>query len=461
FRPAGLFRLSSNTLPVSSLLLDYGSRFGSGTATHSLTLYKHASGALVFATGTIQWSWALDTTHDDPDSANGPLDPVLKQATVNLFADMGAQPRTLESGLTASTASTDTVPATATISFPAPDSQVPANQVVTIAGTASDTGGVAAGVEVSTDNGVTWHPAAGAASWTYSWTPTALGPVTVRARAVDDSGNLQATPATLALTVVDGDSQPPVVVSMTPPAGASDVLVGAVVTAVFSESMSAATITTATVELRNPSNQVVPATVTYDDPSRRATLTPQSALAFNSAYTVRIRGGSSGVKDSSGISMVSDVTWAFSTTAPPNCPCSLWDLTTAPTAIDTGDTNPYELGVRFRSEVDGYISAIRFYKGAGSSGLKVNLWSGAGALLATAPFLGDASASGWQEVALASPVPVAAQAVYVASYHTPNGRYAFDANFFNGGWLRSPLYAFASSEGNNGVFKSGTSGFPT
>ena len=35
-----------------------------GTATHALTLYRHASGALVFGAGTVQWSWGLDGNHD-------------------------------------------------------------------------------------------------------------------------------------------------------------------------------------------------------------------------------------------------------------------------------------------------------------------------------------------------------------------------------------------------------------
>ena len=42
----------------------------------------------------------------------------MQQATVNLFADMGAQPYTLISGLTAATASTDTTAPTSTITSP-------------------------------------------------------------------------------------------------------------------------------------------------------------------------------------------------------------------------------------------------------------------------------------------------------------------------------------------------------
>ena len=60
FRPAGLMRLSSTTLAVDSYIKDYGNVYGPGTATHSLTLYRAPSGALVFGAGTVQWAWGLD-----------------------------------------------------------------------------------------------------------------------------------------------------------------------------------------------------------------------------------------------------------------------------------------------------------------------------------------------------------------------------------------------------------------
>jgi len=51
FRPAGLFPLSTTTLAVSNYYRDSDFRSGNGTATHHLTLYRHASGALVFGAG--------------------------------------------------------------------------------------------------------------------------------------------------------------------------------------------------------------------------------------------------------------------------------------------------------------------------------------------------------------------------------------------------------------------------
>ena len=185
FRPAGLIDLSSTTLSVEKLL-DYGSTYGPGQqATHHLTLYRAPSGALVFGAGTVQWSWGLDSQHDRGEAA---ADPRMQQATVNLLADMHTQPATLQGGLVAASASTDTQPPSATISTPTGESSVQSGQPITISGSATDTtgetgGGQVAGVEVSTDGGTSWHPAQGTDAWSYTWTPGAVGKATIEARA--------------------------------------------------------------------------------------------------------------------------------------------------------------------------------------------------------------------------------------------------------------------------------------
>ena len=112
FDPAGLVKLSSTTLPVSTYLLDYGNTTGNGTSTHNLTLYRAPSGALVFGAGTVYWAWGLSDNHDIEAT---PTDPRVQQAMVNLFADMGIQPGTLQSGLITGDASTDHTAPTSTI----------------------------------------------------------------------------------------------------------------------------------------------------------------------------------------------------------------------------------------------------------------------------------------------------------------------------------------------------------
>jgi hypothetical protein len=350
FRPPGLLRMSSRTVTNAPVLQDYGSTFGSGTATHSLTLYRHASGALVFGAGTVQWSWGLDVTHDR--SPGGQADVRMQQATVNLFADMGVQPGTLQSGLVAASASTDTSAPSSTITSPAAGATLPTGTPATLSGSAIDTGGgVVGGVEVSVDNGVTWHPANGRSSWTYSWTPTSGGSVTIKSRAVDDSGNLESPTSGVTVTVGSGSQ---------------------------------------------------------------------------------------------------------------TCPCTIWSNATTPTIVADPDSNAVELGVKFRSNTAGSITAIRFYKSSTNTGpFVVNLWSRTGTNLASIPVT-STTASGWQQVALPTPVPINANTTYVASYHTASGRYSADSAYFTSSVTAGPLTALANGlDGGNGVYAYGSGGFPT
>jgi hypothetical protein len=189
FRPPGLVRLSDTTVNNVSYLQDYGSTYAPGSANHALTLYRHSSGALVFGAGTVQWSWGLDGSHD-----RGASTPSLamQQATVNLFADMSAQPLTLQAGLTSASASTDTVAPTSSITAPGHNASVSAGSVVTITGVAVDAGGGSiGGVEVSVDGGGTWRRATGGSAWTFSWATGAPRTVVIFSRAVDDTGNLE------------------------------------------------------------------------------------------------------------------------------------------------------------------------------------------------------------------------------------------------------------------------------
>ncbi|MFZ3210573.1 MAG: N,N-dimethylformamidase beta subunit family domain-containing protein [Terriglobales bacterium] len=204
FRPAGLIRMSSTTVTdPGNVLLDYGVTYGSGTVTNEVVMYKAPSGALVFSTGSYQWAWGLDNHHDGT-SLGDTTNTAMQQATVNLLADMGAQPVTLQSGLTLATASTDTTPPVSVITSPVAGATIASATKVTVQGTATDVGGVVAGVEVSTDNGATWHPATGLASWTYTWTASGNGTATIRSRATDDSGNMETPSAGVTVTVGAG-----------------------------------------------------------------------------------------------------------------------------------------------------------------------------------------------------------------------------------------------------------------
>lgn len=207
FRPAGQIRLSSTTQQVPQKLLDYGKTVGPGVATHALTMYRAASGAIVFSAGTVQWVWGLDANHDGPVSAT---DLRMQQAIVNLFADMGVQPDTLQPGLVIASPTTDFQAPVVAISN-ASGVTIQTNTVLTLQGSATDLGGgVVAGVEVSWDNGRTWHPAVGTNSWLYRWTAPAPGTYQLLVRAIDDSINIG--PASdIIVSVISDDTTPPII----------------------------------------------------------------------------------------------------------------------------------------------------------------------------------------------------------------------------------------------------------
>ncbi len=74
---------------------------GTSAVVHAIT-YTAPSGALVFSSGTIQWSWGLGPhyLHRNTDSYASPSvdssDQRIEQATCNLFADGGILPATPE-----------------------------------------------------------------------------------------------------------------------------------------------------------------------------------------------------------------------------------------------------------------------------------------------------------------------------------------------------------------------------
>lgn len=258
------------------------------------------------------------------------------------------------------------------------------------------------------------------------------------------------------------DTTPPTVTTVSPANGASGVNAGASVTVIFSEAMSAASIGGSTFLLRDPSNTLVAASVAYNSATHSATLTPNGPLTTGMTYTATVKGGTQGVTDTAGNALSSDFTWTFATTANMNPVYSIWNNTTTPAVLADSDTNAVELGVKFQSDVAGYITGLRFYKSSANTGTHIgNLWTSTGALLATVTFTVE-TASGWQEMALPAPVAIAADTTYVASYHTTVGHYSADSSYFaSSAFSNPPLRAIANgADGGNGVYKYGASAFP-
>ena len=138
---------------------------------------------------------------------------------------------------------------------------------------------------------------------------------------------------------------------------------------------------------------------------------------------------------------------------------TIWPTTAVPGTVDDGPDSAVELGVKFRSDVAGSLTGIRFYKATANTGMHLgHLWSSTGTLLASATFTGE-SASGWQQVNFATPVTIAANTVYVASYYATVGHYSADVSYFTSkGMDNPPLHALTNGvSGGNGVYAYGTS----
>jgi Domain of unknown function (DUF4082)/Bacterial Ig domain len=329
------------TYPHGRILLSSTSLNGH---THKLSLYRNGGtgGPLVFGAGTVQWAWALDDQHFG--GVGNAVDKDLQQATVNLFADMGVQPGTLQSDLLAATQSADVTPPASIITAPVNGSSHPAGTTITITGTATDVGGVVAGVEVSVDGGTTWQVATGTNSWTFSWSPGLEGAYVIKSRAFDDSGNMEDGSVTSGPNVIN------------------------------------------------------------------ITITPAI------------------------------------------CPCHIFNAQ-APADVTNNDAQPIEVGVKFRTSEDGFITGARFYKSTGNTGTHIGeLYSTAGVKLASATFSGE-TASGWQTVSFSTPVAVTANTTYVAAYFSSAGNYTGTANYFTTAVVNSPLTGLADgTDGPNGVF---------
>jgi hypothetical protein len=250
------------------------------------------------------------------------------------------------------------------------------------------------------------------------------------------------------------DATPPTVAAQSPAPGASAVPVTSTVTATFSEPVQAGSFTFV---LKDGNGTVVPSTFTYDAAAMKATLTPTNALATNTTYTATVNGA----KDTVGNTMGS-TSWSF-TTPTPVTTGTLFPGTATPTILNDSDPNAIEVGVRFFSDVAGYITGLRFYKGPNATGTHVgHLWTSTGTLLTSATFTGE-TGSGWQTVNFASPVAIQANTTYVASYYAPAGRYSATPSYFAGAASNGYLHAPADgANGGNGLFTyQAGGGFPT
>ena len=253
------------------------------------------------------------------------------------------------------------------------------------------------------------------------------------------------------------DTSAPALTGVEPANGASSVPTSVTPAVTFSEPIVQSSLV---LTLRAGSTTVA-GSIGYDSSTRTATFTPAAALAEKTTYTLAV----SGARDAAGNTMTA-YSGTLRTVAPDalpgDCPCSVWDDSTVPAIVAVDDAANLELGVKFRASADGTITGIRFHKSPKNTGAHTGtLWSAAGTQLATGTFSGESS-SGWQTLTFATPVAVAANTTYVASYHTTTGYYSATINGFSGAVTKGPLTALRSGEdGPNGVYRYGDRAFPT
>jgi hypothetical protein len=251
----------------------------------------------------------------------------------------------------------------------------------------------------------------------------------------------------------NGDSTPPTVVSTNPPNLGAGASLTDPVSVTYNEPVD---LPTAQFTLKDSGGAKLNGTLSLSADQKTVSWTPAARLTAGATYT-----GSIKIADVNGNITPIAATWSFTTTTTQTCPCSLFSDATVPTVQAENDPGNYELGVRFTTSADGFVTGVKFFKGAGNSGTHTGtLWTNTGQQMATGTFTNE-TATGWQTLTFATPVEVQANQTYVASYTAPNGRYAADGGYFNRTAVTSnPLSAPLTGPGSaNGVYKVGP-GFP-
>ena len=166
-------------------------------------------------------------------------------------------------------------------------------------------------------------------------------------------------------TAAPADTIAPTVTGRSPVAGATGVAVGANVTATFSEAVTGTT--PATFALKNATTgAAIAAAVSYDAPSRVATLDPTANLAFNTPYTATLTGGASAIRDTAN-NPLATVSWTFTTAAaaPPADTTAPTLTTRSPSSNSTSVSRTGNITATFSEPVNG-VSGTTFVLRTGS-----------------------------------------------------------------------------------------------
>ncbi|HEX7860398.1 MAG TPA: DUF4082 domain-containing protein [Verrucomicrobiae bacterium] len=129
----------------------------------------------------------------------------------------------------------------------------------------------------------------------------------------DLAGNPLTADFQSSFTTTAPDTTPPQVTTVSPYSGASGVGTAAPlnVTVSFNEAINGNTVSGQTLFLRDSGGNLIPAVVSFAN--NTATLISDSTLIADTTYTATVKGGTTGVSDTSGNRLATDFTWSFKT----------------------------------------------------------------------------------------------------------------------------------------------------
>ncbi len=146
---------------------------------------------------------------------------------------------------------------------------------------------------------------------------------------LDIAGNPLPADFTWAFRTTGLNATAPIVTATTPTAGSTGASVDANLTVVFSEGMDPTSINSSSLELRDIAGRSVVTAVTYDAVTSSAIVDPAGPLAASVQYRLTVRGGSAGVRDSTGVPLETDMSFVFTTAGADAAPPSVlgtWPL---------------------------------------------------------------------------------------------------------------------------------------
>ena len=433
FKITGLMKFLGGFLLLTALIT-------SVQATGSVTLAWNRSSNTNVAGYNIYYGGASGTYTNEISAGNATNATVsgLVQGTTYYFAVTTCAASGMESPF--SSEISYTVPSSnnlPTITLTAPSNGAGYTAPATINLAASVTTNGHSITKVQFYNGATLLGEDTSAPYSFTWSNVSSGSYTLTARVVYDAGSTVAS--SLANVTV---ANPAPTVALTAPSNGAGYTAPATINLAASVTTNGHSITK--VQFYNG------ATLLGEDTSAPYSFTWNNVGSGNYSLTAGVVYDSGSTVASSSV----DIAIASVTVV-----VTLWPSTAVPGVVDGGPDSAVELGVKFRSDVAGSITGIRFYKASANTGTHVgNLWTSTGTLLATATFTGE-TASGWQQVNFATPVSITTNTVYVASYHANNGHYSANGNYFSvNGVDNPPLHALTNGvSGGNGVFAYGSS----